>query len=128
MKIRRAQMDALAAAQEAAYIRGIRENLEREIPQFLTGLTPELIEHRITIALDRARDFGIPDDDSKARVLWVRLMFSVGPDFDRQPAVQPILGDTLAPPEMRVLSLLSIRNHIPWDEVRRGCRPEAWEH
>ena len=50
------------------------------------------------------------------------------PDFDRQPAVQPILGDTLAPPEMRVQSLLSIRNRIPWDEVRRGCRPEAWEH
>ena len=57
----------------------------------------------------------------KAVMLWIRLMFEVGPDFHHHPACRDLLDDTLTPPSARAFSLLRVGSAI-----RRRRYAEAW--
>jgi hypothetical protein len=130
MQIRPAQMKDLEREQHRKYVRGIMDLLRRDIPEAVASMPDDVFERRVRHGIECAERFGLHasenDASSRAIVLWVRLMFEVGPDFDRHPACAAILSDTATPPESRVPSLLRVASGIPWPEVAQGCNPKAW--
>ena len=106
----------------------ILEHVKEHVPESVSGLDEAEQVRRCEIGLRRALQFGLTAREFASLVIWVRLMFSVSPDFDLHPACSAILGDRHSPPVMRVESLLSSRNAIPWEEIPKANGEAAWRN
>ena len=120
-------MEAFEADGERRFARAILAHVAAKHPAKVAGVAPAVLERRALAGIARARALGIPREAGEAVALYVVLMFTVGPDFDRHPRCGEVLGDASLPPEARVFSLIDARSAIPWAEVARGCRPDAWD-
>jgi hypothetical protein len=105
----------------------VLDYLQFRVPDCLAGLSQAEAISRARIAVDRALQFGLRLSETSAITIWVRLMFTVAPGFDRHPLCAAILSDRYSPPAMRVESLLLVRNAIPWADVKEFCRGQIWE-
>jgi hypothetical protein len=125
MKIRTGQFEALQAERKRRQIDGVIRILREEIPEALAGVAEDELRVRTQYALQRALSFlgkqATAALGSEAAMLWVRLMFEVSPEFDRDPACQAVLDDVATPPQSRILSLLCESSEIDWSAVSLRC-------
>jgi acetyl esterase/lipase len=127
IKIRPEQMFVFEQESQGHMAAEILEYLRENVPESVAALPSDEALLRVRFALRRAEEFGLGPGYYGACVIWVRLMFTAGPYFDRHPACAAILTARSAPPEMRVEALIQTRNRVPWDEVAADCGNEEWK-
>ena len=125
MRIRPEQIESLERDAELRQIAEIIAILKREIPESVEDIPATELAWRVRYAMRRANAFlgkhAKAYAGGEAAMLWVRLMFEVSPDFDRDPSCVIVLNDIATPPQGRILSLLRESNEIDWVMVAARC-------
>ena len=112
LRIRDAQMHALAAANDESRVAAIVDRLYLEHPGHVVGQTREQVRRRVASALRRARGFGLRDDrDLHAFGL---LCIIISEAFDTHPPFQRVLVDPAVPPEEKMTRLFQGATEADW--------------
>jgi hypothetical protein len=125
LTIRREQLGVFQQSKDAELVQAIAEQLGRDDPTRLDGLTERTVQQRITMGLKRARGYGLSDPRDAAQ--FVMLMFAVAPNFDEQPFIAACLTDEELAGLNRMNVLLTMASADDWDEARRAYDAGAWE-
>ncbi|NVI97766.1 hypothetical protein HV824_06490 [Myxococcus sp. AM009] len=112
LRIREAQLRALAAASDDNRVAAIVDRLYVEHPGHVVGQAREQVRRRVASALRRARGFGLRDDrDLHAFGL---LCIVISEAFDAHPPFQRLLADPAVPPEEKMTRLFQGATDADW--------------
>jgi hypothetical protein len=112
LRIRDAQMHALAAASDQSRVAAIVDRLYLEYPGHVVGQAREQVRRRVAMALRRARSFGLRDDrDLHAFGL---LCIIISEAFDAYPPFQRLLEHPAVPPEEKMTHLFQGATDADW--------------
>lgn len=123
LTIRRKQMAAFEAQSPDQLLRAIAAWLRARDPAALVSLNDQILQRRVEWGIGRARQWGMETDCSIA--VFISLLFRIGPQFDRHPAIARYLQDSSRTPDERLAHL--VQTFERWSAVQADVAPAAWE-
>ncbi|WP_426750339.1 hypothetical protein [Myxococcus sp. Y35] len=112
LKIRDAQMHALAAARDESRVSAIVDRLYLEHPGHVVGQERSLVRRRVASALRRARGFGLHDD--RDLLAFAFLCIVISDVFDTHPPFQRLLADPTVPAGEKMTRLFQSATDADW--------------
>ncbi|HEV7242465.1 MAG TPA: hypothetical protein VGQ36_24765 [Thermoanaerobaculia bacterium] len=116
--IRKAQLAAFAAAADARFVTLLCASVRAAEPDAVAALDDESLEANMTVALSRARRYGIADAVGIGEFFMAMLLH--GPRFDEVPALRDFLDG------VRIHALWRDAPKDALAEAARMPRPEWW--
>lgn len=123
--LRKQHKEAFARAGEDGFVQRTVAHLREHHPDAVSGLDDKELERRVRIGLARGRAHGLEQQNHLTQ--FVALMFEIAPNFDRHPAVAPILADQAQPAEQRMEKLRTGVAARQWMEARNAADPGVWK-
>ncbi|MFP2957905.1 hypothetical protein ACLEPN_08750 [Myxococcus sp. 1LA] len=112
LRIREAQLDALAAATDDHRVSKLVDRLYVEHPGHVVGQPREQVRHRVATSLRRARSFGLRDDRDLHAFGLLSIIISEA--FDAHPPFQRLLADPDIPPREKMTRLFQSATDADW--------------
>ncbi len=119
MKLSGSQRQALNAGARRPYINRLMQDLRSKYPRAVRDLSDDLLRRRVEHAIERAESHDMTRQSSIAA--YVFAMFSVSPDFDKDPRIQTLLTESAVPANLRMKKILRLTKNAQWDEAQQRC-------
>lgn len=103
--IRDAQIQSLISQNDDDLEGLIIDAITRANPIRVDGIQTERLRTMVRIGIGKARDVGLTKAEDLG--VFVALMFEVSPQFDQEPTINGVLGDTIYSPEDRLAQLFA---------------------
>lgn len=102
--IREDQMRVLGEYRERAFIARAMRHLELGFPARCADLGSDEVRRSVTIAIRKAREYGLPREVDILR--YLNLMYTFGFDFDTLPWANQVLTDVTISPHPKMEELM----------------------
>ena len=116
---------ALERAAEGQFIRDVALTIRRENHNAVWRIQDLQFQRMVAVGVRRARAHGLLMNT--AITMFVKLMFTVSPNFDEQSEVAAELSAGEGTPEERLYSLRHVVSEQAWEEAARLYRSAAWK-
>lgn len=113
--IREQQLDTLQENAEADFITRIMIHLRENQDAETYELEDAELERRVKIGVEKAREYDLTWE--KPIVFFVRVMFTISPNFDRQWSIQTILTDIYEEPNEKMDFVTEYATDDDWEEA-----------
>lgn len=125
LKIRPDQLRVFQQSVDQSFLKRLCRYLHDHHPAAVQDLDASRLDRCVAYAVDRARSYGLSAENAIAT--FSVLMFEIGPDFDKQPAIRRVLGDPLMGPNDRMMALPLLLALGDWEEAKRSAASDAWD-
>ncbi len=98
--------------------------VRRDYRSLVEGFPDDILMEMISGGITRARGFGLTRPEDIAG--FVLVMFEVGPEFYRHPAIRSVLEDVQIPSERRWDEVFARTSQKVWDEVVCSLHRQTW--
>jgi hypothetical protein len=122
LRIRLEQIGALEATVDHELARRLEPLLTAAFPERVTSLSPMELRRMIGEAIVAGRRYGLSTEAELGD--FAGLWIEIGPHFDRDALVQPLLVDGGASPAARLSRLVRRLSEEDWRTIRRRLRSE----
>ncbi|MEZ5581414.1 MAG: hypothetical protein R3F37_00235 [Candidatus Competibacteraceae bacterium] len=122
--IRQDQMDAFQEYMENNFVRSLARDLRREHPEEVADLNDAELYRRIDIGIEKATGHGL--DDEYSLELFIMLMFTTAPNFDRHALFQDVLKTQEIPSEQRLDYAIEFSTDEDWREIEDNRDDSVW--
>jgi hypothetical protein len=126
LAIKKAQREAMG---EPEFVERTIAFIKRRYPGWVYPLSDDELKMRVLHGIEKGRSYGLTWEQSL--VVFVTHMLTIGPEFDKQPAIQRVLRDSSIDPPDRRMEALQGRDvsDEDWDQSCAMCdREEYWSY
>jgi hypothetical protein len=124
LTIRPDQLSVLQQYVDQSFLKRLSRHLRDHHPAAVQDLDASQLNRGVAYAIDRARSCGLTAENAIAT--FSVLMFEIGPDFYKHPAIRRVLDDPLMGPNDRMMALPLLLALDNWEEAERSAAPDAW--
>lgn len=123
--IRQAQIDAMIKGTDEEFETFLMNHARDEFPEKTEDIDDENLRSMVRSGIKRAESHGFTTAEDITA--FISIMFEVAPNFDEQPKIREVLGDTRFTPRDRFEILWSPAvTEENWEEAAQNSNDEAW--
>lgn len=123
--IREQQIETLQQHAEEDFVERLMKHLRETQDAETFELDDEELRRRVEFGIEKARGYELTWE--KPIVFFVRLMFSIAPNFDEQENIQDVLDAPFDEPNEKMDYLLDNTSDEDWEEAAVSYDEAAWE-
>jgi hypothetical protein len=123
LAIKKAQREVMG---EPAFVDRTIAFMKRRYLGWVHFLSDDELRMRVLHGIEKGRSYGLTWEQSL--VVFVTHMLTIGPEFDKHPAIQRVLRDSsIDPPDRRMEALLGRDvSDDDWEESSDMCNPDEY--
>jgi hypothetical protein len=124
-RIRPEQHKEFDLTAEKSFVDRCIKFLQEKLPAQSNSLPPKILRERVEAGITHARSYGVTWQSSL--LMFVTLMFEIGPNFDRHSSIQPLLRDKSRRPDVRIKHIVNNVSSEDWKRVSEQTNQSFWD-
>ncbi|HTW57165.1 MAG TPA: DUF4123 domain-containing protein [Terriglobales bacterium] len=124
-KIRPEQQQQFKKSAETSFVNRCAQFLRDKLPEQAGALPYPVLRQRVEVGIARAQSYGVTWRSSL--LMFVTLMFELGPTFDLHPSIRPLLQDTRVRPDNRVKHIVRVISPDNARRIAEDANPKLWD-
>lgn len=109
---------------DPAFVDRTVDRVKRFYLDYIYMLEDQELRFRVKHAIEKARSYGLTKESSIS--VFVAHMLTLGPEFDKQSAIQAALHDQDLAPDNRMQAMRATVFDEDWEEATKQCDPTTY--